>query len=125
MSCLNPVSWRKMQILQTVIQDILKNLGQMPNAGISDKIQALLALHEVLVYSYVQVGPRLQRCVSSYPNITDPAAISLDLIFATLYSRYLSLASDCINICNNLQEAKAAEIIVSIKEHMDHFTSLN
>lgn len=124
MSILNPISWRKMQILKEVIQKILTKLSALPNASTLHPVQALLAREEVLSYTYIQLGPFMQNLLSDLSPFRDPIPIALDLSFATLYSRYLALASACIDLCSTLDDPTLPEIMVTVREDMEHYAAL-
>jgi len=111
----NAVDLEKLTLLRSIISEILTGLSQDPEISLSHQLAILKARLEVLDAFTQQ--PRPQQFMA---NNVMPL-----LLFATFYSRYLVLATDCLEFCSNLPPYMIEEIVENVRPIMDHFQGLN
>lgn len=109
------VNLQKLQTVRIAVSDILIALQNDRELAESPIIASLQARHEVLQCFNELTGARLLAETNAQPW----------LLFATYYSRYLALATDCINFCTSLPPAKATRFVALIGPCMERLNSLN
>jgi len=114
MATLTPTNWRKLQLVKDIVEEILDYLETYPIYCV--RILAFSARADVLLCFSGQVGPRLEHLASTPPY---QASEGDNAIFATLYSRYLALATDIINHCSALGIDRTSYIFVTIRDRME------